>query len=97
MAKVQLVKWEGERRYLKARLTEQLREGGDWERGGLGCLSVVRDVVNRLRYVDVEAHAVKAHTQGGVKAPRQEIEGNEGGSGVGAGGAWDMEAGADTD
>ena len=32
MARVKLEKWEGERRYWKARLTEKLRDGGD------GCL-----------------------------------------------------------
>jgi hypothetical protein len=39
MAKVKLEKWESERRYCKARLTEKLREGGDGERGGLGWLT----------------------------------------------------------
>jgi hypothetical protein len=38
-AKVKLEKWEGERRYWKARLTEKLREGSDGERGGLGWLT----------------------------------------------------------
>jgi len=69
MAKVKLEKWEGERRYWKARLTEQLQEEGDGERGGLGWLTAeeMHNVVNRLQYVDVEAHAVKAHTQGGCE------------------------------
>jgi hypothetical protein len=39
-------------------------------------------VANRLRYVDVEAHAVKAHTQGGCDGAEGRNQ-REGGSGRG--------------
>ena len=40
----------------------------------------MREVFNRLRYVDVVAHAVKAHTQGGVEGAER---GNQRGGGSG--------------
>jgi len=42
----------------------------------------MRDVVNRMRYVDVETHAVKAHTQGGCEGAER---GNQRGGGRGRG------------
>ena len=60
----------------------------------------MRNVVNRLRYVDVEAHAVKAHTQqGGCEGA---VRGNQRGGGRGRGRGrgrveWDKEDGVDTD
>jgi len=86
MASVKLENWVGERRYWKARLTEKLREGRDGERGGLGWLMAeeVRSVVNRWQYVDLEAYAVKAHTQGGCGCSGAGI-GNQRGGGRGRG------------
>jgi hypothetical protein len=55
--------------YWKVRLTEQLREGGDVERGARRWFTAeeMLNVVNRMEYVNVEAHAVKAHTKEGCE------------------------------
>ena len=64
--------------------TATIKDGGDGGRGGLGWLTVeeLRSVVNRWHYVDLEAHAVKAHTQGGCEGAGME---NQIGGGRGRG------------
>jgi len=56
----------------------------------------MRSAVNRWQYLDLEAHDVKAHTQGGCEGARI---GNQRGGGRRRvrGEEWDKEDGVDTD